>query len=121
MYFENTGLEEIRVDFALLDSIMRRHGMTKEGQWDYERVTFDRKFMIREGTFYLRVFAYAVEGDIDSNDAIVHVMKPVVGKHYYPHGVEYGEDEHFPEHLIKSCTEVLKAIRTDLESFIIKA
>lgn len=121
MYFENTGLEDIRVDFTLLDDIMRKHGLTKEGQWDYERVTFDRKFIVHEGTYYLRVFAYAIDGDIDSGDAVVHVMKPVLGKHYYPHGVEYGEDEHFPEHLIKSCTEVLKAIQTDIESFKIKA
>ena len=121
MYFENTGLEDLRVDFALLDDIMRRHGLTKEGQWDYERVTFDRKFIVREGTYYLRVFAYAVDGDIDSNDAIVHVMKPVLGKHYYPHGVEYGESEHFPEHLVKSCVDVLNAIETDLAEFRIKA
>lgn len=121
MYFENTGLENLRVDFALLDDIMKRHGLTKEGQWDYERVTFDRKFMVREGTFYLRIFAYAVDGDIDSNDAIVHIMKPVVGKHYYPHGVEYGEDEHFPDHLVKSCIDVLKTIEAELAAFQIKA
>ncbi|MDN7244296.1 YugN family protein [Planococcus shenhongbingii] len=121
MYFENTGLENIRVDFTLLDDIMSRHGLTKEGQWDYERVTYDRKFIVREGTYYLRVFGFAVAGDIDAGDAVVKLMKPVVGKHYYPHGVEYGEDEHFPEHLVKSCAEVLKAIKTEIAAFEIKA
>lgn len=121
MYFENTGLENIRVDFTLLDSIMSKHGLTKEGQWDYERVTYDRKFIIREGTYYLRVFAYAVEGDIDSNDALLNVMKPVVGKYYYPFGVEYGEDEHFPEHLIKTCAEILKTIKSEVQGFEVKA
>jgi hypothetical protein len=121
MYFENTGLENIRVDFTLLDHIMSKHGLTKEGQWDYERVTYDRKFVVREGTYYLRVFAYAVEGDIDSNDALLNVMKPVLGKYYYPFGVEYGEDEHFPEHLIKSCAEILKTIKSEVEAFEVKA
>ncbi|HSI67807.1 MAG TPA: YugN family protein [Planococcus sp. (in: firmicutes)] len=121
MYFENTGLEDIHLDFGLLDHIMSKHGLTKDGQWDYERVTYDRKFIIREGTYYLRVFGFAVDGDIDTSDAIVKVMKPVIGKHYYPHGVEYGEDEHFPEHLIKTCTQILEAIKSEVQSFEIKA
>lgn len=121
MYFENTGLENFQADFALIDDIMRSHGLTKEGQWDYERVTYDRKFVIREGTYYLRVFGYALSGDIDSGDAVVKLMKPVLGKHYYPHGVEYGEDEYFPEHLVKTCTEILQTIKNEITAFEIKA
>ena len=121
MYFENTGLEDIRVDFGLLNDIMSKHGLTKEGQWDYERVTFDRKFDVHEGRYYLRVFGYAVEGDIDAGDATVNVMKPVLGKYYYPFGVEYGEDEHFPEHLTKTCADILKTIKSELKAFEIQA
>ncbi|WP_298826466.1 YugN family protein [uncultured Planococcus sp.] len=117
MYFENTGLENIHVDVALLESIMNKHGLTKEGQWDYERVTYDRKFIIREGTYYLRVFAYATDGDVDSNDATMRVLKPALGKHYYPHGVEYGEDEEFPEHLVKTCIGLLDSIKKDIQTF----
>lgn len=121
MYFENTGLENIRLDFTVLDHIMGKHGLTREGQWDYERVTFDRKFDVPEGRYYLRIFGYAVAGDIDAGDAIVHLMKPVLGKYYYPFGVEYGEDEHFPEHLTKTCAEILKSIQKEISAFEIKA
>lgn len=121
MYFENTGLEDIRVDFGLLEDIMSSHGLTKEGQWDYERVTFDRKFDVREGRYYLRVFGFATEGDIDAGDATVKVLKPVLGKYYYPFGVEYGEDEHFPEHLVKTCAEILKKIKSEIAAFEIQA
>lgn len=121
MYFENTGLENIEVDITLLEDIMNKHGLTKEGQWDYERVTYDRKFMVREGTYYLRVFAYAIDGDVDANDATVRVLKPVIGKHYYPHGIEYGEDEHFPDHLLKTSAEILASIKKEISEFEIKA
>ncbi|MTD30352.1 YugN family protein [Planomicrobium sp. YIM 101495] len=120
MYFENTGLEDIKVDIDLLNDVMSKHGLTKEGQWDYERATFDRKFVIREGTFYLRVFSYAIDGDVDANDAIMKVMKPALGKYYYPFGVEYGEDEVFPEHLVKTCKDILATISSELSAFIIK-
>ena len=48
---------------------------------------------IKEGTYYLRVFSYTTDGDVDTRDAMMILKKPVIGKHYYPHGVEYGEGE----------------------------
>ena len=55
--FENTNLENITADSELVTSIMRKNGLECDGGWDYERMTFDRRFDVREGTFYLRVFA----------------------------------------------------------------
>ncbi len=121
MYFENTGLENTAADLELLDEIMLKHGLVREGQWDYERVTYDKKYEIKEGTFYLRIFGFTPEGDIGSHDAIITLMKPVVGKHYYPHGVEYGDQEVFPAHLVKSCQQTLAAVKTDLDAFEIRA
>ncbi|WP_088005794.1 YugN family protein [Indiicoccus explosivorum] len=120
MYFENTGLENTRADIQVVTDIMHKYDLTSEGAWDYERVTFDRKFVIREGVYYLRVFGFAVNGDIDANDAMVQLMKPVLGKHYYPHGIEYGEDEVFPEHLVKTCFDVLNSIKADLQEFEVR-
>ncbi|AYC29133.1 YugN family protein [Paenisporosarcina cavernae] len=121
MYFENTGLENAAADLNLLDDIMLKHGLVREGQWDYERVTYDKKYVIKEGTFYLRVFGFTKDGDVGAHDAIITLMKPVVGKHYYPHGVEYGEEEHFPAHLLKSCEQTLAAVKADLNAFEIHA
>lgn len=120
MYFENTGIENTRVDLEVVETIMRKYGLTREGQWDYERVTYDRKFVIREGTYYLRIFGYATTGDVDLHDAIIQLLKPILGKHYYPHGIEYGEDEIFPEHLVSTCLDILTSIKKELEEFEIR-
>lgn len=117
MRFEDTKIETIHIDLNILDDIMESHGFVRAGQWDYERVTYDYKYVIKEGTYYLRVQGYATEGDVGAHDAYIQLMKPILGKHYYPHGVEYGEDEYFPEHLVKQCEERLKAVYKDLVVF----
>jgi len=47
-------------------------------------------------------------------------MKPVLGKYYYPHGVEYGDDEVYPAHLVKKCEEILKKVKLELDQFSIE-
>lgn len=91
--------------------------MILAGQWDYERATYDHKFQIKEGTYYLRIPGYAVEGDVGSRKAVIQLMTPLLGKHYYPHGVEYGDDEVFPNHLVKQCKQMLDNIKKDLDMF----
>lgn len=120
MYIENTGIEDIVADLSVLDEIMLKHDLVRAGQWDYERATFDKKYVIKEGTYYLRVFSFAIEGDVDARDAIMQLKKPVLGKHYYPHGVEYGEDEDFPESLVKDCIATLQAVQEELKPYNLK-
>lgn len=119
MYIENTNIEGIVADLPLLDEIMLKHDLVRAGQWDYERVTYDKKYIIKEGTYYLRVFGFTPDGDVGTGDAIMHLKKPVIGKHYYPHGVEYGEDEFFPEGLLKDCQATLKAVYDDLQPHLL--
>lgn len=121
MYFENTGIENTVIDLNLLDDLMSKNGLIRAGQWDYERVTYDKKYEIKEGTFYLRVFGFTKDGDVGAHDANITLLKPVIGKHYYPHGVEYGENEVFPNHLVKSSEQVLAALKKDLDAFELKA
>ena len=117
MYIENTGIENIVTDLSVLDEIMLKHDLVRAGQWDYERVTYDKKYVIKEGTYYLRVFGYTTDGDVDTRDAIMNLKKPVIGKHYYPFGVEYGEDENFPKSLVKDCEATLKAVNKALQPY----
>ena len=67
---------------------------------------------------YLRVFGYAVEGDVGAHRATIQLLTPVLGKHYYPHGVEYGENEYFPESLQKQCETTLAAVKAELNVFV---
>lgn len=117
MKFEMTGIESLKADLNRLDEAMLEHGLVREGQWDYERVTYDRKFELREGVYYLRVRGYAVKGDIGAHKATIQLMTPLLGKYYYPHGVEYGADEHFPSSLINQCKKILEATKADIEKF----
>lgn len=114
MYFENTGIENTIIDLNLLDNLMKKNGLIRAGQWDYERVTYDKLYEIKEGNFYLRVFGFTKDGDVGAHKADITLLKPAIGKHYYPHGVEYGEDEVFPSHLLKSCEQTLAAVKADL-------
>ncbi|MBM7586701.1 hypothetical protein JOC86_003253 [Bacillus pakistanensis] len=117
MRFEATGIENLKADLNRLDEVMLSHGLVREGQWDYERVTYDRKFEIKEGTYYLRIQGYTAGGDIGKHDAVIQLMTPLLGKHYYPHGVEYGEGEHFPNHLVNSCDKLLADVKKEVEVF----
>ena len=117
MYLENTTIENIVADQFILDELMLQHDLIRGGQWDYERLTYDKKYTLKEGTFYLRIFGYALDGDIDKRDATIQLKKPVIGKHYYPFGVEYGEDEHFHESLVNDCKATLKKIAVALKEY----
>ncbi|MDE3838392.1 hypothetical protein C0966_03195 [Bacillus methanolicus] len=117
MKFENTGLEGLKADLNYLDDVMSNFNFVREGQWDYERVTYDRKFELKEGTFYLRVFGFAVEGDVDTHKATIQLMTPLLGKYYYPHGVEYGEGENFPKTLVSQCEKILAGVKVEIEKF----
>lgn len=110
MKMENTGLEGITIDLSRLDVIMEEIGLVRAGQWDYERVTYDRKIDIKDEVFYLRVQGFAVEGEVDSRHALIKLITPLLGKHYYPHGVEYGENEHFPSAVVNTSNRLLKQV-----------
>ncbi|OCA85570.1 hypothetical protein A8F94_11835 [Bacillus sp. FJAT-27225] len=117
MKFENTGIENLKADLNRLDEIMLEHGLVREGQWDYERVTYDKKFQIKDDIYYLRLRGYAVEGDVGSHQAVIQLLHPLLGKHYYPHGVEYGEGENFPASLVNQCKNLLDQVKEEIEAF----
>ncbi|MBD1380956.1 YugN family protein [Metabacillus arenae] len=114
MKFEGTGIEGLTADLLRLDEIMEELGLVRAGQWDYERVTYDRKFEAKGEVFYLRVQGFAVEGDVGRRDAVIKLLTPLLGKYYYPHGVEYGEDENFPSQIINTSQSLLVQVKEEL-------
>lgn len=107
MQFTNTKFNGAVVELTLLTEIMENNHFVLAGQWDYERVTYDYKFEILKDVYYLRVQGVAVEGDIGSRHAEVKLL-PLLGKHYYPHGVEYGDDETFPTNVLQKANNSYK-------------
>ena len=119
MKLENTGIEGTVIDVKPLSFLMGNHAFIKGEQWDYERITYDYKMASPEKniTYYIRIQGYAIEGDIDRGDAVVKLLTPLLGKHYYPHGIEYGEEEDFPASLIERATDLVKNAAKDVEEY----
>ncbi|UOB21298.1 YugN family protein [Macrococcus armenti] len=114
MVFANSGIETIIADQSLIQHVMNKHGFVLGGHWDYERVTYDLKYELEEGIYYLRIPGYAVEGDVGARDAKLQMMDPYLGKHYYPTGVEYGEDEYFSDKLVEHCKRTITKVYNDI-------
>jgi hypothetical protein len=122
MKLENLGIEDTVMELKPLDRLMGNHAFIRAGQWDYERVTYDYKIGSNEKniTYYIRVQGYALEGDVDRGDAVIKLLPPLLGKHYYPHGVEYGEEENFPENLVERATKILENVGKELKDLTVE-
>ncbi|WP_318036085.1 YugN family protein [Halobacillus salinarum] len=111
MKLEGTGLEGLVIDQKPLTKFMESNGFILGGSWDYERVTYDYKMDAPEKniTHYIRIQGFAIEGDVDQGNAVIQLLPPLLGRHYYPHGIEYGEEEGFPENIVeKAKNKVMK-------------
>ncbi|HET7658145.1 MAG TPA: YugN family protein [Bacillales bacterium] len=115
MYFKESNIAGKIVRFADLEKVMYTLEMIRGGQWDWERVTYDHKFENRDtgDIYYLRVQGVAVKGEIEQSDAEIQLKTPILGHHYYPHGIEY--DEEFPDVLVRKCNEKLSQLKELLD------
>ncbi|WP_047984581.1 YugN family protein [Ornithinibacillus californiensis] len=122
MKLENLGIEDTVMELKPLDRLMGNHAFIRAGQWDYERVTYDYKIGSNEKniTYYIRIQGYALEGDVDRGDAVIKLLPPLLGKHYYPHGVEYGEGENFPENLVERATKILENVGKEIKDLTVE-
>ena len=120
MKFTDIGLADLVIDLEYLDHAMNKTNFVRGGQWDYERVTYDYKINSAEKniTYYIRLQGYAIEGDVDKGDAVIKLVTPLLGKHYYPHGIEYGEEESFPATTIERAKALLTNAKENMEPFI---
>lgn len=118
MKLENTGIEGTVMDVKPLSLLMGNNGFIRGEQWDYKRITYDYKINSPEKniTYYIRIQGHAIEGDIDVGNAVVKLLTPILGKHYYPHGIEYGEEE-FSESLIERAHGLVIKAKEDIEKF----
>jgi len=119
MKLENTGIDNKIIDIGPLNHIMGKHAFILGESWDYERVTYDYKINSQEKnvTYFIRIQGEAIEGDVDKKDAVIKLKTPLLGKHYYPHGIEYGEDENFPKNLIERANKIVISANEELEQF----
>jgi len=118
MRFEETSIENLIIPFPALEHIMAGAGMIRGGHWDYERVTYDFKFENRTNgsVYYFRIPGIAIQGEIESHNGQVKLLAPYVGRHYYPHGVEY--KELFPDYVVTKCKEKISQLEHALTTYV---
>lgn len=116
MKIENTGIDETVIDIVPLDHILGKHAFIRGENWDYERVTYDYRIDSQEKnvTYYIRIQGEAIKGDVDRKDAVIKLKTPLLGKHYYPHGIEYGEEENFPKNLVERAHNLVIAAQKEI-------
>lgn len=120
MRIENTGVEEIEIDLKPLDHIMGKHAFIRAGQWDYHRLTYDYKIDSKEKnvTYYIRIQGVTTEGNVDSNHAVIKLMTPLIAKHYYPHGLYYGDEEDFSDEFVARATDLVQRVVNEVKEFV---
>ena len=74
MKFENSGIQNMTAELNHLDHLLPKYGLIRAEQWDYERVSYDRKFELRDGVYYLRLLGYATEGDVGAHQATIKFL-----------------------------------------------
>ncbi|MYL33014.1 hypothetical protein GLW08_02155 [Pontibacillus yanchengensis] len=119
MKIDGVGLAGATLDLKKLDHLMDKAGFVRAGQWDYERVTYDYKLetATKGQTYYIRAQGHALEGDVDKGDAVITLMTPLIGLHYYPHGVEYGDGEEFPPSVVERANKLLERVKGLIDEF----
>lgn len=118
MKLEDTGIEGTVMDVKPLSLLMGNNGFIRGEQWDYERISYDYKIGSpeRQVNYYIRIQGYAIKGDIDIGNAVVKLLTPILGKHYYPHGVEYDEEE-FSASLIERAHDLVVRAKEDINKY----
>ncbi|MFB5660701.1 YugN family protein [Alteribacillus sp. HJP-4] len=118
MKIEDFDFHGKQITLEHLTRIMENNGFIHGGQWDYERVTYDYKMLDQtdNATYFIRLQAFAVSGEIPKDDATVEVMTPFLGRHYYPHGVEY--DETFPDKIVRKTKQKIESVYNDVKDFV---
>ncbi len=110
MILENTGLNGMRSDLAHLDESGEKLGFVR-WQWEYRRATYDLKLHDRAAgqDYYLRLSTRAVEGKLESPDAVLEIEHVYIGRATFPHGLEY--ESPIPQPILDAATQRAKELK----------
>jgi hypothetical protein len=112
MVFTKTKIEGIQKEFKELETIMKDLHFLR-WTWDYEKVVYDKKYMVGDNTYFLRLRADVVN-DIPLEDpkALLELQQPVFAEHFFPHGLD--NTVKVPEGLLEEIESILSEIATKL-------
>jgi hypothetical protein len=111
MILENTGLDGMKSELAVLDDIADKLGFVR-WQWEYSRATYDHKITENGQDYYLRINARAVEGRLEDPEAVLAIESVYIGRHTFPHGLDY--DSPISETVLKEARRKIEELKTRL-------
>jgi hypothetical protein len=111
MIIEQTGLNGLTSDLEHLDESAEKLGFVR-WQWEYNRATYDLKLEDKSGgdDYFLRISARAVEGKLESPDAILAIEHIYIGKATFPHGLDY--ESPIPEPILNTAKQRLDELKS---------
>jgi len=111
MILENTGLDGIRSELAVLDDVADKLGFVR-WQWEYNRATYDHKITEDGNDYYLRINTRAVEGKLEDPEAVLAIEAVYIGRHTFPHGLDY--DSPISERVLDQARRKLDELKNSL-------
>lgn len=113
MIIENSGLNGVKCELNPLDRIMEELDFVR-WQWEYYRATYDNKIEDpgNNETYYLRINCRAVEGKLESPQALMHIEHVYIGRATYPHGLEYKSP--IPESVMNVAQQRISELKQQL-------
>ncbi|WP_139489415.1 YugN family protein [Brevibacillus dissolubilis] len=113
MLIKDTGIGNLEGTLADLDHAFDAIGFYR-GAWDYAHATYDFKIVDKGQAYYLRIQGHAIEGKLEDPDAILKLEEPFLGKHLFPHGLDY--DAPMPDPVLNIAKQKLAALKEKLSS-----
>jgi len=113
MVIKETGIGNKEVFLADLDHLMSDLGFVRWA-WDYNHATYDFKIQDKENTYFLRVEANVVQGKLEDPHTLLKLEEPYMGKHLFPHGLDY--DASIPDNVMQTAKRKLQLLADKLAS-----
>ncbi|EXX88085.1 hypothetical protein BG53_02015 [Paenibacillus darwinianus] len=110
MIIDNTGLNGMTSDLAHLDESAEKLGFVR-WQWEYYRATYDLKLEDRtnQADYFLRISTRAIEGKLESPDAVLAIESVYIGRATFPHGMEY--ESTIPQPIMNTANQRLQDLK----------
>lgn len=112
MIYKTTSIQGTEKRFHELENIMKLLGFDR-WTWDYEKVVYDKKYVIGEHTYYLRVQGNVInDKPLENPKALLQMKDPVFAEHFFPHGLD--NEVEVPNELSDEINAVLAKVEKAL-------
>lgn len=112
MIFTNTKTQGITKKFKDLEQLMKSMDFVR-WTWDYEKVVYDKKYVLGENTYYLRLQGNVInDKSLENPETLLELQQPVFAEHFFPHGLDESAD--IPEALTAEINHTIEKLEDTL-------